>query len=349
MADNNDTTDQVDGFAPNNERETDPMLAALKEAEEDDNGSGEGDEGSTTVETPAAPAAAQPAADKGPKAPPVMIPKARLDEVIAERDGLRDANSYLQGVLDTRTQQSQQQPAAPGKDTPANPPESTPDFKTQIASARSEKIALAQQYEDGEISLVEFKTKENALDEKIEELRDARNQDQLKEVRTAATETVKQNNVQQYLESEGAKIQAENPYVKEIDKLPPAIRDGVWQEIANKAALNLAKKGINPEDGTPASKLAFIREKAALTNEYGPRYTGVKLDQPAKTVSQTAADRGKKLDIAAQQPPAIEGANMGERPELTEADLEGMTQDQIADAYAANPHLVNKAAGLKAK
>lgn len=113
---------------------------------------------------------------------------------------------------------------------------------------------------------------------------------------------VSANDTQIRLEMEALKIQAQHPYVAEIDNLPPKIRDEIWALITDEAVAALTQRGVNPADGTFNSRLALIQEKAALTNKYGPQYTGKKVGvfndpaSPSGTAQSRVARDKKSLD-----------------------------------------------------
>ena len=336
------------------EIDNDPMIVSLREAEaeiakEQPEGQPEADK-----------AEAQPAKEPQPKPETdgkmPMVPKARLDEVLSENSTLKTQLTYVQGIAEARGEMLKSKPAdTTGKPEEPGKTETVPeqtDYAGQIAKAEEEKIALAQKYEDGEISLVELRKQEIELDRQIRAAEDQREQARFNEANKVATDTVAASNRANAVTAEAIKIQEQHPYIAEIDALPEKIREGIWAQITDEAAANLMKQGINPADGKVESHLALIQEKARLTNEYGPRYTGKQLNtDPNSQKADQLSDKGKqrlaKLNLADQQPPTLNGtgahANDGE---LTEADLEGMSQDQMADYLATAPGRVLKAAGL---
>jgi len=350
MADNVDTTDTVEDlvsdFGPN--PDNDPMLREAIEAEKEIAG-GTTDTPAAEGENPEAATAEGGASSKAPaKEPPIMIPKARLDEVVAKLNRAQSHNDYLQGVVTTQKEMIKapagNQSPSNGQTGPATTETAPTDYDTLISNAETEKLALAQKYEDGEITLVELRKQEISIDRNIRKLDTDRLNEISEGAKAAAVETVSANNVGQVINSEALKVQELHPYVAEIDKLPEAIAKGIWQAIADEAFLNLTQKGINPNDGSVTSRVAYIKEKAALTDKYGPQYTGKTLSQPKPTLSLQAQQREAKLDLAQTQPPAVTGAT-GERAEITEADLMKMSDDQVADLIEKNPNLANKLAG----
>lgn len=331
--------------------DNDPMLAGLKEAEVDEAANG-GAEGAENQETAAATSAQT--KDEGDKAT-IMVPKARLDEVISQRKLLEDQVNFLKGVSTTQQEMLKSQPGTTGngEESGKQTSEQNPDHNSLIEKAENEKLELARKYEDGEISLVEFKKGEIDLDRSIRGFNEQRTIELVKASENKATEIVNANNRQMSIEDAALDIQAKHPYVAEMENLPKPIYDGVWEQITTEAKTNLAAKGINADDGTIGSHVALMQEKARLTDTYGPRYTGKTLEVQnngqGKEISETARNRARKIDISNQQPPETSSAAVGSnaRTELTEKDIENMSQDQLADHIAQNPREVQKAAGFR--
>lgn len=336
----------------------DPMLAALKEEAADE---GKGAEGQDGVEGQQdKPAGNEP--DKQPEAPktqddggkqqPVMIPKARLDEVLRENSQLKDALAYKDGIIHTQKDmiEGKGKPPETGDQGKTDAPKPD-DPATKIAKAEEDILALAQKYEDGEISLVEYEKGKLDLNRQIRALDDERIKSVTEIAKRTATETVVASNRQITLETEAVKIQEAHPYIAEIDKLPKARADAAWTMITAEAYDNLAAKGINPNDGKLESRLELVKEKAALTEKYGPTLTGKTLagqqGKEQKPLSDIAKQRQDKLNLSEQQPPPTANANYGaDRPALTEQDIEKMTDDQLADLEVSNPGLLEKTVGL---
>lgn len=329
----------------------DPMIIAFKEAEAELAAEGQGGEPKPAENPDSAPVnqpAGQPAGDKDQQ--PIMIPKPRLDQALAERDKFKEQAAYFQGVAETQKQMlsnPQKGEAEPGQTAAATDANAPTDA---VAKAEADKLAAAERYENGEISLVEFKKIEIEKDREIRAEMVKQNEALTDKARQVANETVNARTTEQVLVSKAVEIQAQHPYVAEIDQLPEADKNFVWQQITNEAVFNLQKKGVNALDGSPASRLALMQEKAALTDKYGPAYTGKQLasqtQQGPKPLSETAQARAAKLDLAQNQPPAFT-ANGGDKADLTEADIENMSMDQLADALTSAPNLVNKAAGIR--
>lgn len=340
--------------------DNDPMLAGLKEEEgaATAEGEGEGNGGNPAPQEDKPQTQQQPTAnkadDEGAKAPPVMIPKARLDEVLSENARLKDALTYKDGIIHTQTS------IIAGKGTPA-PAEGegktteapkADDLNAKIATAEEGILALAQKYEDGEISLVEYEKGKIDLNRQIRELTTEQANSVVETAKSTATAVVNATQKQQQIENQAVEIQKAHPYVEEIDKLPPAIAKGIWDTITTEALTTLKAQGIDPKDGTVESRMALIKEKALLTDKYGPQFTGKQIasQTPAgkPPLSDTAKQRNDKLELAAQQPPAVSAMSYGaDKSELTADQIENMSDDQLADIEAQNPGFLERITGLK--
>ncbi len=297
-----------------------------------------------------------------------MIPKARLDQVLQERDVARDQARYLQGVVDTQmkmvgTGQTAPKADAPGASAaPANGGQpAADDFNTKIESAENRKLDLANKYDDGDLSTVEYQKQLVEVDREIRNLSNQQAEAKLAEVRNTATGASNAQLVEFQVAQSARDIQAQHPFVAEIDKLPAAIAKGIWTEIDREAQTALIEQGINPRDGTAASRIALVNVKAQLADKYGPQYTGKTLEQlkgtqqpgtqpapkPADQLSPIAKARAEKLETAQNQPPVTaELGSTGTANELTAAQIESMDDDQLADLMARAPQAVQRAAGL---
>lgn len=300
-----------------------------------------------------------------------MIPKARLDQVLQERDQFRTQAQYLQGVVDTQTKMIGTGKEAPKADAtganaaPANggTAPAADDFNAKIDAAESRKLELAKKYDDGELNTVDYQKQLVEVDREIRSLSDQRAEAKLAEIRNTATGASNAQLVEFQVTQAAKDIQAQHPFVTEIDKLPKAIAQGIWTQIDQEAQQQLIEQGINPRDGTAASRIALVQVKAQLADKYGPQYTGKTLEQlkgtqpgnqqPApkaadgKPLSPIAKAREEKLALAQNQPPATAdmGAS-GTANELTAAQIESMDDDALADLLARAPQAVQRAAGI---
>lgn len=345
--------------------EIDPMIAEMKAAEaEIAEAAGTQPPAEAKVPAdngqPAAPAAA-PKDKQG--SGPAMIPKARLDEVLSERDLLRDQVGYLRGLHDAKgtpaapvakdTAPAEGQPATvPGKDTGVV----VDEIEAAITASEGKKLELAERYDNGEISSKQWKEQEIAIDKEIRELSNKRLEKVREESRNEAQAAVATNNFETVKNNVGLQLQAKHPNVAVIDSLAPAVSEGVWKAVTDQAVRNLAAQGVKVSKENPKSQLMLIQEKARLTDDltpflgYTPQRTpaaAAPTGQPGpKVPSDTAINRKAKIDLANSQPPSItDMGNGADNAEVTEADIENMTEDQMADLLQKAPHLVQRIIG----
>ena len=269
--------------------------------------------------TPAAPAAAaqaepKPAEPAKPASPPdQMIPKARLDEVLSKLSEAERRNAFLEGALTARTEPK----AEPAKQEPAAP-------QRTLDQIEAEKLALADQFDQGKISATEWEREKIALD------REAR---ALTEKPAAAAAPAQSDDL--FLEVLTQKLEQKHPYSTLITN------DTDWDFIEVKARQELTANG-QPLTDSPADTLLLRQKMAELTDVYGPLMTGKTLNKsapagtgnpPATTpaASPTAAARAAKLGMAESLPPDI--SNLGGSPasgtEISETALLNMSDDEI--------------------
>lgn len=300
-----------------------------------------------------------------------MIPKARLDQVLQERDQFRTQLQYLQGVVDTQTKMigtGKEAPKADATGTNAAPAANgstaptSDDFNSKIEAAEARKIEVAKKYEDGELNTVQYQEQLVQVDREIRNLSNQQAEAKLAEIRNTTTGASNAQLVEFQVTQAAKDIQAQHPFVTEIDKLPPHIAKGIWTQIDQEAQQHLIEHGINPRDGSAASRIALVQVKAELADRYGPQFTGKTLEQlkgtqqgsqpaPAadgkQPLSPIAKAREEKLALAQNQPPATAdmGAS-GTANELTSAQIESMDDDALADLLARAPQAVQRAAGI---
>lgn len=355
-----------------NSEEDDPMLADISAAEEDlrnkakanqvtddDAGSDEGQgseldsEDGTTADKPH---------DQTPNAdekPVKMVPIERLNQVLDKAKTLEDTVNYQKGIIEVQskalsTKAPVSQETAPKVDNPKGDVNPAITLDAQITEAENKKIDLAQKYEDGDIGYAEMQKQMVALDKEIRENQLKRINDVEQNARKVAAETVQQNNLKQVIDNEALSLQEKHPYIAAIDQLPEHLKNGLWNQITSDAVANLLARGINPNSKDPEARVALVREKALLTDKYGPQYAKLpnQPQQPStqKTaISETALNREKKLEMASRQPPQVpRGIGTFDR-EVTKDQIAEMDEDQLADMMERNPELIERATGIKSK
>lgn len=330
--------------------EDDPIIQSMRAAE-DEIAKGEPAPGTVaenalqpgTEGQPAAPAA-QTAPNPETPAAGVMIPKPRFDEVLTERDQYRQHANYLQGVVDTQTHIIRNG-AAPGA-TPlpgASPTPQGPTMDEQITQVEAKKLELAQKFDDGDLSTREYQEQNLTLDRQLRGLTDARSTALIEQARATATTATQKVLLEGQVSAAALDIQRNHPYVAEIDRHPNGA--AIWNMLTSEAKQTLFAKGINPDDGSAASRVALMNEKAALTDKYGPSLTGKTIapatsstptPQPAPGKSPTALAREAKIEVSTQQPPASgQLGSSGLTNQITDEDILKMSQDEIANLPAS--------------
>lgn len=343
---------------------SDPMFAGLKEAEKELEGSET--EGEKTQQAQSQPAAQ--ATEKTDKGDSPMIPKPRFDEIRSERDLLRSQVAYMQGLEDARAAKA----AGIGNQDTGNgqgdgkKDGSVDDMVAAIEAAEQRKLELAEKYDEGELSTRDWKAAELVIDKEIRGLTEKREIERLDAIRESSkVETDAMLNAQraaEWLTEQTISIQQDHPNVAVIDATPEHIRNGIWQQISSQALQNLSNQGINVNDPSPNTKFAIIKEKARLTDSYtadslkaflppsfvAPASKSGQRQAPVQNqLSERAKNRSDKLDLADSLPPQISDmrSSAGDG-ELTESDLEGMTEDQIADLIKTQPQRIQRALGI---
>jgi len=350
------------------EAENDPMLADLSEAEEDlrnkakanqviddEDQSSELDseDGTTTDKTQ------DPAPNTNEKQG-IKVPIERLNQALDKAKTLEDTLNYQKGIIEVQSKalstkaHVSQETTTPKVDDPKGDAPPAKDLDTQITEAENKKIDLAQKYEDGDIGYAEMQKQMVSLDKEIRENQLKRINEVELNSRKVAAETVQQNNLKQIVDNEAITLQEKHPYIAAIDNLPEHLKNGVWNQITSDAVANLLARGINPNSKDPEARIALVREKALLTDKYGPEVAKLpnQTQQPSTTkpaISETAQNREKKLDMANRQPPPVPQGTGTYDKEVTKDQIADMDEDQLADMITRNPELVERATGIKLK
>lgn len=285
-----------------------------------------------TSAEPTAPKPTQPPAQPGT----VMVPKARLDQVLAKAEANAQAAAYWKGVADakgTAPQGTAAQPAAAPEPTPPADP---------LAEIDAQRIKLAQDFDDGKLSAQEWKKQEIALDRRAQELRE---QNLLAKVPTSAA-TAPQTDL--LLEERTAQIAAQHPYVSIVFPAdggqPDPLNDQRRETLRLEAERNLRTKHPDLQPG-PRADLLYRQELGRLSDIYGPIWfpnAQVQRQAPANAqpggkpaLSTTAQQRLDKLNLQAQQPPNPGSIGQaGGQSAITETVIEAMSEDEIADLPA---------------
>lgn len=122
------------------------------------NGDGAATTGNQQTTTPQS--TPEPAGQPAPSPQPDMIPKIRFDQVLGKLDSAIAERDYFKGQADAYSAMAKQ--GGPGQPPEPSQPELTPEEKlTQLASDR---VALAEKYDSGELSMTQFVEKTNEID-----------------------------------------------------------------------------------------------------------------------------------------------------------------------------------------
>jgi len=380
----------------NSNPDNDPMLTAGEEAEAEIKAQNQEEDAPTSQTTEEDPNADPQDQPKDPEAQeqepsnsgsqeenngpnPIMIPKARFDEVLSKNDLLQKQVGYLQGLHDANQGNTQNSNNQEGQNTePSNEEGSEVDqIDAQITEAEDKKLELAEKYDEGDISTAEMKKAEIEIDREIRGLNDKREAARSEAVRTeskAHTDaTVSASQIENQINNEALEVQKNHPNVAVIDKLPQATSAAVWNGIENQALSNLASRGVNLNDNSVQTRVAIMHEKAKLTDQLTPENTQALLmgtyqfvdpaqykppqeengqtnpNEPAnKGPTEQAKNLAKKLDLANSQPPSTADMGQGtDTGELTADQFENMTQDQQADLLEKAPQLIQRIAGIQ--
>lgn len=276
-----------------------------------------------------------------------MIPKARFDEVNNAKNTAEQSAAYWRGVAEARA-------AAQTAAQPNTPPVETTEQKLQ--AVRADKLAAAKKFDAGELSAEQWEAEKQALDDREWTIRQQEMVEKTKPAAPPAQPSPQDDSL--YLETLTAKLETDHPYVAEIT------RESDFNWLMTRAREDLVASGGLPEDGKPETTLQIynLRKRIAeLSDEFGPQLTGKTLGEPGKapapsgqpaakpSLSPEALARAAKLELQGTLPPDL--TQMGGTPgnpsgELTDAQIEGMDDEEIAAAMARIPSLRNKLLGV---
>lgn len=318
------------------------LLEARREVEAEQT-DGEGDEQGQSQPDPAAAndqakqAAQQPAKPEGEdqgKPAPVMIPKDRLDEVLRRNSELERTQAYLQGQLEAvrgLAQQggSQQQGQQPQQQRP-------PTLEEALAQVHSQQDALAAKFDDGEISYAELQKQQRALANQEQSLRE---QQLMARMQSQQPQNAQPQGDSLYLDTLTKQLEEQHPYLH-------VMSDVDFQIVTRKAHEELAAEGFR-FDNTDNARYQLRARVAQLSDRLGPALTGKTLPLPGQQQPQTppgpssaAQARAAKLNLQGQMPPDLssipnQGGGSGNPGELSDAEIENMTDEEILVAMPA--------------
>lgn len=248
------------------------------------------------------PAAGAPKADgeaaEAAKPEQIMVPIERLNDVRGKLSEALLQNAYLKGVAETRAQQpvNQGETAEPVK----SPEERLTEIHTEID-------ALALKFDDGEISMAEFKKQERVLESEAFDVRQAQVAP-VAEPEPAAPAS----NPDLYLDQLTEQLERDHPYTMVIQK-DDAMAPTRWAMLEAEAKAELAQEGVELI-GDPRSVYELRRRMAEKTDAYGPHwYPDAQVGeaqpdpQPAKKPDSGLSPRAEatlnKVEDARNHPP----------------------------------------------
>lgn len=337
----------------------DPDAVALAEAKKEADALERGEQAPSgpapTDPTGKTPAAAPQAAPKGtpaaaPPAQPVTIPKARFDEVIADRTQLAEdlelaqqQLAYMQGVLEAnkiKLPSGDQPTAEPGQGGGTAPTGPQPaDLQTKLDELFARREQIESDYEDTKIDGKTRVKQLNEIDREVTRI-------QTDIARHAAAEQaaaivgsvaqVPQGSAMDTLieDRQAAVLEDQFPVLKQLSQ-------GHLDFLSDMAHREAAALG-NPYKGGTLDNLRLRQEVAKLATFYAPRW-GIEV-QPAATpapngggqtppvpkLSRQAQARADKLALADQLPPnTSQVGSRGETTQVTADDIAHMSDDDI--------------------
>lgn len=278
---------------------------------------------------PEAPAQAE---DK--QQPPAMIPKPRFDEVRGRLSKAEQAAIYWKGVAEGRVPQQGQQPAQE-EEAPAPDP---------VAELEAEQDALAQRYDDGDISMSEFTKEQRRLNRALADVTAERQ---------PPADTFDPERFQEelsgdpYVQDAFQQIADANPWLAQpTGGLQKALKEDL--ESLDDRAFELAKHEgvkINPRTKKGAvlhrAFLIAAAHEAGLPQHYGWTPPAEEPEQPPqsqpgrqrpKPGAPTPDQRRQKVALRKSLPGDPTQAGVAGTPghEPSEAEIANMNEDEIA-------------------
>lgn len=281
---------------------------------------------------PAAPAAAQPPAPQAPAQEPIMIPKARFDDVLSKSSEKDLQIARLQGENEALKLAN----GKPANGQPAQQPQQPAEtFEQKVDRIYAAKEALATKFDNGEMSLAEMRREERKLDTELDTAREARLADRVK-AQSPQPQAQSAPSMTLALENELAAIQAKHLYLQ----TPEVMRDDRWEFLKVEAAQQLRDEGVAlPPPGQPLTEKQRVQlgeRIAVLSDTYGPIWGAKPAQAPAPqpsaqpTKPAVVVARENKLTQAHNAPPDLNRLTpQGGQTEFTEDMIAGMSDDEI--------------------
>lgn len=300
-----------DDIAAREAREAVEKDASGSESDDDDKGEEDGQEGSKPEE--------------GEGEQPTTIPYGRFQEVNSKLQDARQTISYLSKAMAAR-HKPPEQPAKDGKSA-EQPQSETPPAEDRIQSAYQRIDDAAARFDQGDITLKEFKAAEREAEEEIWQIRQEANRP------PPPTDGLGD---QEVLERQEQQLYDSHPYLEQFttDDL---------RHLAQIAA-ETAKREGRPYGSGAAETYRLRQHVAQLTDVYGPAWysqpasndqgTG-QSEQPSEQPTprtQRQRETAAAVKRSETMPPDISNAGRtADTPEPSDQDIESMTEDEIME------------------
>lgn len=299
----------------------------------------------------APPAPPQAQAPASPPQDPVMIPKARFDEVNNARTEAERQAAYYKGLADAR-----QAPASPQ----APPAPAQPSAEQRLSALHEQQDALAARFDNGEITRVEETKQARVLAAEEQAIRE---EILLAKVPKPQAQAPVASGNELYLETLTAQLETQHPWVQVFDKVG---NDADWSWLKAQAIQNLQARNVDPRQGD-MGKYELRKEIAVLADQFGPALLsgraqaqgiplpgqtspsqGGQLPPQQQQPSRQAQARGAKLTLQENAPPnlnQVTGQAQGGLEDMSDSRIEAMSEDEIG---ALPTPLRNKLLGIEA-
>lgn len=268
-----------------------------------------------------------------------MIPKARFDEALNQRDKAVEEAAYLKGRLDALTPA---QPLVNGQQQGGGQQQQQPTSEQRLTEIQQAQDALATRFDNGEITYAELTKQQRELANREFAIREEL---LVAKVKPAADpRPADANSDQLYLETLTAELEQAHPMVPVLDKVGT---DKDWNYLRDRAIDNLVARGIDPTKGA-MGRYELRKEVAALADQLGPALVGDRAkaqgialpgqtpsqggQQQPKPLSPQAQARASKLALAADAPPNVSqmGGTAGDPGGMpTDTAIEAMDEEAI--------------------
>jgi hypothetical protein len=180
-----------------------------------------------------------------------MIPKARFDQVNSRARELELENARLQGRLEA---------TAPPAATTATP--SQPTAEQRIAAIDTEIDKIAKAFDDGELTMSDFKRQERAFEAQKQALRDEQLLARVPKPQSASADP----GDSLYLHQQTEQVATQHPWVDVFEKVGT---DADWAFVRARAERDMKERGVDTSNRA-VSDLELRKTMGRLMDELGP-------------------------------------------------------------------------------